>query len=52
MRCGLNRTACTRKSIDIDLKRLPQQELNLTIETAMVCVRAVNKKFVEFGWKT
>lgn len=52
MRRGLNRTARTRKSIHVDLKHLPQQELNLTVETPMVCIRALNEEFVEFGWKT
>jgi hypothetical protein len=47
----LGRKAGTREGVNIELEYLPEQELNLTIEAAMVCVGALEKESMEFRWQ-
>ncbi len=47
----MGRKAGTREGVDIELEYLPEQELNLTIEAAMVCFGALEQELMEFAWQ-
>jgi hypothetical protein len=47
----LGRKAGTREGVNIKLEDLPEQELNFTIEAAMVCIGALEQELMEFRWQ-